>query len=78
MPVWIVSIDFKKAFDRVEHSASFKTLEEQSFQSLYENQYSRVGDKHFRIECNVRQSDILSLLLFDIVLGNTMDVQVEM
>ena len=29
IPVWIISIDLKKAFDRIDHSALFRALQEQ-------------------------------------------------
>ena len=68
IPIWIVSIDLKKAFDRIEHAALFHALSEQHcdpelialLQMLYKNQKGFVGDIEFFINRGVRQGDILS------------------
>ena len=61
IPIWIVSIDLKKAFDRIEHAALFHALSEQHcdpelialLQMLYKHQKGFVGDVEFFIteEC---------------------------
>ena len=81
IPVWIVSIDLKKAFDRINHEALFKALAEQNLddehlallQCLYKHQRGIVGEYNFPIIRGVRQGDVLSLLLFNAVLQHAME-----
>ena len=72
-PVWIISLDLRKAFDRIEHYALFEALRHQRLseqyinllQILYSGQYGQVGDYLFDICRGVRQGDILSPILFN-------------
>ena len=75
-PLWLVSIDLKKAFDRVDHIALFIALENQGLdsqyinllRSLYLKQEGSVNGIRFKIKRGVRQGDVLSPLLFNAVL----------
>ena len=79
VPLWVVTIDLKKAFDRVDHTSLFNALKEQIdpeyvslLEKLYETQYGNVGTHKFRIGRGVRQGDVLSPILFNAVLEHTM------
>lgn len=75
-PLWLVSIDLKKAFDRVDHIVLFTALESQGLdiqyinllRSLYLKQEGCVDTFRFGIKRGVRQGDVLSPLLFNAVL----------
>ena len=77
IPIWIVSIDLRKAFDRVEHSKLFDALARLNVDDnyiyllklLYENQEEIVGNMiRFPIRRGVRQGDVLSPVLFNAAL----------
>ena len=67
VPVWIISIDLKKAFDRIEHHALFRALREQEMdpeiiallERLYSDQHGAVGNYRFRISRGVRRGDVV-------------------
>ena len=73
VPVWIISIDLSKAFDRIEHRALFSSLREQGVPAhyfgllsrLYDHQWGTVGESRFSIQRGVRQGDVLSPMLFN-------------
>ena len=55
IPVWVMMIDLKKAFDRVDHKALFHALRYQMddeyvklVERLYQRQYGNVGPHKFR------------------------------
>ena len=75
--LWVVSVDLRKAFDRVEHGPLFSALRNQGLdvgycallERLYDKQVGILGDEHrFSINRGVRQGDILSPLVFNSVL----------
>jgi sorting nexin-29 len=77
LPLWIISVDMKKAFDRVEHRALFEALARQGIGSSYINVLRRLYDDqkgmkganaYFPIERGVRQGDVLSAVLFNSVM----------
>ena len=74
VPLWMVSIDLRKAFDRISHRALFQSLREQNVPEsyiqllglLYQNQTGCVnGSKAFPILRGVKQGDIISPMLFN-------------
>ena len=74
MPLWIISVDLTKAFDRIEHHALFDALRKQGvhgeyirlLSDIYQNQTGTVNDSaSFCISRGVKQGDVLSSLLFN-------------
>ena len=77
LPLWIASLDLKKAFDRIKFSTLFIALREQAIadpelallQSLNSDQIGFISkDCSFPILRGVRQGDVISSLLFNAVL----------
>ena len=80
LDLWIATIDFKKAFDTVDHNQLWQALSHQNvpepyinlLKSLYSNQVATVKtdrvSKNFNIERGVKQGDPLSSLLFNAAL----------
>ena len=77
VPLWVMSLDLRKAFGSVTHSAVFDALRdhgvEESYISLiarlYEGQTGTVHDsKDFKISRGVKQGDVLSVIIFNCVL----------
>ena len=73
----MASLDLKKAFDRVEHSSLFAALRQQNIDDpsiallldIYYGQHGSVqGIRSFDISRGVRQSDVISSLLFNTVI----------
>ena len=80
--VWAASLDMRKAFDRVEHKIIFEALRHYGIdegmialiQISYIDQYGTMDGKHyFEITRGVRQGDVLSTLLFNVVLEYAFD-----
>ena len=76
---WLVSLDLSKVFDSVNHKALFNVFELQGVSDglisiiklLYKNQTSRVDDsKRFPIDRGEKESDILSLMVFNAMVFN--------
>ena len=73
-PLWVAAIDFKKAFDAVEHSSVWMAMREQCIEEpyvqlltkLYDQQrasvHTDVKSKHFHLEQGTKQEDPLQLL----------------
>ena len=77
LPLFIASLDLKKAIDRIEHEALFASLRSQGvdephlalLMDIYFGQVgSANGSRDFNIERGVRQGDVLSSLLFNAAL----------
>jgi len=77
LPIFIASLDLKKAFDRIEHEALFEALRSQGvdephlalLMEIYDDQVgSANGSRGFSIQRGVRQGDVLSSLLFNAAL----------
>ena len=74
IPVWMASLDLKKAFDRTPHAPLLDALAQQGLDpgyvsliaALYNGQTAKVnGSRAFSIQRGVRQGDVLSSLLFN-------------
>ena len=81
--LWLVSIDLRKAFDRVEQDALFCALEEQGLepgyryilQQVYKDQIGILNENiSFPISRGVRQGDVLSPMLFNAVLEKALSM----
>jgi len=79
--LWIISVDLRKSFDRVEHGPMFAGLRKhglscgyvQLLREIYSGQTGLVNDAiSFPITRGVRQGDILSPILFNSALENAM------
>ena len=76
-PLWLMSIDMRKAFDTIEHGAIFQSLSDIGIDEgyitllrlLYQNQTGSVnGSDSFDIDRGVKQGDVLSAVIFNCVL----------
>ena len=74
LPLWMVSLDLRKAFDRIKFRPLFVALREQGvpeayvqlLAALYEKQKGSVnGSDFFDILRGVKQGDVLSSMLFN-------------
>ena len=74
IPLYLASLDLKKAFDRIEFSVLFDALRSQEVRrpelalllNLYSKQVGHVkGNKSFQFLRGVKQGDVLSSLLFN-------------
>ena len=82
LPLWMCAIDFRKAFDTVEHFAIWEALLKQGvpveyvvvMRSLYEAQVGTittpVHSKEFKIERGTKQGGPMSPRVFNAVLEN--------
>ena len=76
LPLWVVSLDLTKAFDKIEHNVLMRALEDAGvphgytilIKSLYYEQFGQIGEFTFDISRGVRQGDILSPILFNTAL----------
>ena len=77
LPLWIASLDLRKAFDRIEYEVLFQALRDQGLEApmialildLYSPQRgSANGSRFFDITRGVKQGDVISSLLFNAAL----------
>ena len=82
LPLWMVSMDMRKAVDTIDHPAVIRALRSRGFPEayvallsmLYANQMASVnGSSNFPIQRGVKQGDILSAILFNCVLDVAFD-----
>ncbi len=73
MPLWVLSLDLRKVFDKVSHSSLISALQNKGADALYIHMFYRTcqhatgsvtGSHAFDITCDVKQGDITSPLLF--------------
>ena len=83
MPLWIISMDMRKAFDAIDHIALMRALRSRGLPEeyvsllsvLYSNQKASVNrSSEFKIQRHVKQGDPLSVILFNCILDTTFDV----
>ena len=74
LPLWMISLDLRKAFDRIKFRPLFAALREQEvpeayiqlLSALYANQKGCVNGSYlFSILRGVKQGDVLSAILFN-------------
>ena len=74
LPLWMISLDLRKAFDRINFHPLFNALREQKvplayiqlLSALYEKQQGCVNGSYlFAIERGVKQGDVLSTMFFN-------------
>ena len=74
IPLWIASLDLKKAFDKMSFPSIFSALRDQGISDemvsllldLYAHQHGRVsGSKLFAIHRGVKQGDVISSIIFN-------------
>ena len=77
VPIWLISMDMRKAFDIIDHNALFNALRNHGVQEsylqllhvLYQDQLGSVnGSSTFQIQRGVKQGDTLSAILFNCAL----------
>ena len=73
-PLWMASIDLRKAFDRIQYGPLFKAIRGQGISDsyiallteLYRDQWGHVrGGSYFQIQRGVKQGDVISPMLFN-------------
>lgn len=76
-PLWLLSIDLRKASDTIDHEYLFKALGYHGLdpsyitllRKLYGKQQATVqGSQHFDVQRGVKQGDVLSAIIFNCVL----------
>ena len=74
LPLWMISLDLRKAFDKIKFAPLFAALRQQEvpepyihlLSALYEDQKGCVNGSYlFAIERGVKQGDVLSSMLFN-------------
>ena len=82
LPLWVSAVDFKKAFDTIDHKCLWQALARQNLPSNYIHLLQKLYDdltavvktdkqsRRFSIERGVKQGDPLSSLLFNALLGD--------
>ena len=77
VPLWLSSMDLRKAFDTVDHTELFRALGHHGLDPAYIELLKRLysgqtgsanGSRTFNILCGVRQGDVLSAIIFNCVL----------
>ena len=74
LPLWMISLDLRKAFDRIQFGPLFEALRDQGVPDayvqllglLYKDQKGTVnGSAFFDIQRGVKQGDVISSMLFN-------------